>query len=141
MYAGAMPKLSGTDRDEIRQAMEAENIEARPVWKPMHLQPVFKGCRMYGGAVGEELFRIGLCLPSGTALGDPDLDRIAAVVRGSRTGSVPGRLQKVLENIDDKYAIELVDWEGDLDKLRGVRDETNLVFERESFFPKKEKKG
>jgi hypothetical protein len=49
-------------------ALEEENIESRPIWKPMHLQPVFKDCRIRGGAVSEELFDWGLCLPSGTQL-------------------------------------------------------------------------
>ncbi|UCG42172.1 MAG: DegT/DnrJ/EryC1/StrS family aminotransferase [candidate division WOR-3 bacterium] len=63
------------------EALEAENIEARPLWKPMHLQPVFRGCRVCGGAVSERLFETGLCLPSGSALTKEDLERISAVVR------------------------------------------------------------
>ncbi len=64
----------------VIRALEAENIEARPVWKPMHLQPVFRGAKVVGGAVGERLFRQGLCLPSGTALEEADVDRICGVV-------------------------------------------------------------
>jgi len=64
----------------VRQALEAENIEARPLWKPMHLQPVFAGCRMFGGAVSEDLFARGLCLPSGTAITREDVERVAAIV-------------------------------------------------------------
>ena len=75
------PARSGTDRETVRLALEKEDIEARPVWKPMHLQPVFRDCRMYGGAVSEEFFRRGLCLPSGTALTDDDLDRVVRTVR------------------------------------------------------------
>jgi dTDP-4-amino-4,6-dideoxygalactose transaminase len=60
--------------------MEAENIEARPVWKPMHLQPVFKGCEYIGGTVAEDLFNRGLCLPSGTAMTDEDLDRVISAI-------------------------------------------------------------
>jgi dTDP-4-amino-4,6-dideoxygalactose transaminase len=63
------------------QALEAENIEARPLWKPMHLQPVFEGCRVRGGGVSERLFRDGLCLPSGSALSEEDLKRVCAAVR------------------------------------------------------------
>jgi dTDP-4-amino-4,6-dideoxygalactose transaminase len=74
------PAAFGADTHAVREALEQENIEARPVWKPMHLQPVFEGCRVRGGAVGEELFRMGLCLPSGTAMGDDDLARVCAVV-------------------------------------------------------------
>jgi dTDP-4-amino-4,6-dideoxygalactose transaminase len=71
----------GATREDIRLALERENIESRPLWKPMHLQPVFKDCRIRGGAGSEELFERGLCLPSGTALRDADLERIAGVVR------------------------------------------------------------
>ena len=54
--------------EALRVFMDAAGIEARPVWKPMHLQPVFKNNRYYGGRIGEKLFANGLCLPSGTAL-------------------------------------------------------------------------
>ena len=75
------PAAFGTDREAIRLALEAENIEARPVWKPMHLQPVFAGCDRFGGEVAEDLFNRGLCLPSGSNLTESDLARVAAVVR------------------------------------------------------------
>ncbi len=75
-------KAFGASPEAIRLALEAENIEARPVWKPMHLQPVFAGCRMFGGTVAEELFARGLCLPSGTAMGQDDVLRVAGVIRG-----------------------------------------------------------
>ena len=75
----------GVDTNTVREALEAENIEARPVWKPMHMQPVFEGCRAVGGAVSEELFEKGLCLPSGTAMTDDDLDRVAEIVRRVQT--------------------------------------------------------
>ena len=65
----------------MRQALEAENIEARPVWKPMHLQPVFAGCRALGGKVCEEIFEKGLCLPSGSSLAEADRRRVIDVVR------------------------------------------------------------
>ncbi|MGV8073280.1 MAG: DegT/DnrJ/EryC1/StrS family aminotransferase [Syntrophobacteraceae bacterium] len=101
----------GVDRENVRLALEAENIEARPVWKPMHLQPVFdinqtskhktrrevcrkertgptsqKGSQRYkarvvGGAVSEDLFNRGLCLPSGTSMTDDDLERVVSVIR------------------------------------------------------------
>jgi pyridoxal phosphate-dependent aminotransferase EpsN len=58
----------GADREEVRRHLESRNIESRPVWKPMHLQPVFRGHAAIGGAVAEELFRTGLCLPSGSSL-------------------------------------------------------------------------
>jgi dTDP-4-amino-4,6-dideoxygalactose transaminase len=65
---------------EIRLALENENIESRPLWKPMHLQPVFEGVPYYGGSVSEKLFNTGLCLPSGTALQTKDLNKICEVI-------------------------------------------------------------
>jgi pyridoxal phosphate-dependent aminotransferase EpsN len=65
----------------VLQALEKENIEARPLWKPMHLQPVFAGCRIRGGAVSERLFENGLCLPSGSALTEEELSHICGLVR------------------------------------------------------------
>jgi pyridoxal phosphate-dependent aminotransferase EpsN len=78
------PKQFGVDREAIRLALEAENIEARPVWKPMHLQPVFADCDRFGGEVAEDLFNRGLCLPSGSNLSEADLARVVAVVRKCR---------------------------------------------------------
>ncbi len=74
----------GASPETVRLALEELNIESRPVWKPMHMQPVYAGAPMTGGAVGEDLFRRGLCLPSGTALGEDDLDQICECIR--RTG-------------------------------------------------------
>jgi dTDP-4-amino-4,6-dideoxygalactose transaminase len=71
----------GLDREILRKAMEAADIEARPVWKPMHLQPVFAGCPMVGGAVDRQLFETGICLPSGSNLGDADRTRIMEVIQ------------------------------------------------------------
>ena len=65
-------------------AMEAVNVESRPTWKPMHLQPVFAGCRARLGGVSALLFEQGLCLPSGTAMTDADVDRVASIVERSR---------------------------------------------------------
>ena len=103
------PDLAGVHPEAIRQALEAENIESRPVWKPMHLQPVFEiraegrrlkaeggglrsedklgrendkkryPCRVVGGAVSRELFERGLCLPSGTAMTEADIDRVISI--------------------------------------------------------------
>ncbi len=70
------PEQSGTDPEAIRKGLEEENIESRPVWKPMHLQPVYKDAPMYGGKVCEEIFAKGLCLPSGSNMTDVELDRI-----------------------------------------------------------------
>jgi pyridoxal phosphate-dependent aminotransferase EpsN len=77
------PKVAGIDREKVRLALAEENIEARPVWKPMHLQPIFHGTRCYGGAVAERLFDHGLCLPSGSNLTTADLERVVEVVRRS----------------------------------------------------------
>lgn len=65
----------------VRLALEAHNIEARPVWKPMHMQPVFANARSVGGQVARRLYERGLCLPSGTAMSDDDVDRISQIVR------------------------------------------------------------
>lgn len=75
------PAAFGATREDVRLALEAEDIEARPVWKPMHLQPVFKDCRVRGGGVSEEIFDKGLCLPSGSSLTEGDLERIVGIVR------------------------------------------------------------
>ena len=81
------PEAFGADRDKVRLALEAEDIEARPVWKPMHLQPVFSENRCRGGQVAEALFERGLCLPSGSSLQESDLQRICSIVR--RAGGHP----------------------------------------------------
>ncbi len=75
------PAKAGTDREKIRAALDQENIEARPVWKPLHLQPLFAKAPRFGGSVAEELFAHGLCLPSGSSLTDMERARVAAVVR------------------------------------------------------------
>jgi dTDP-4-amino-4,6-dideoxygalactose transaminase len=75
------PRQFGADREVVRLALEAENIEARPVWKPMHQQPVFAAHPVVGGAVADDLFRDGLCLPSGSNLTESELERVCAVVR------------------------------------------------------------
>ena len=74
------PVLAGVTREQVRLALEAENIEARPVWKPMHLQPVFAGAEMHGGQVSERLFEHGLCLPSGAGMSEEDRSRVIAGV-------------------------------------------------------------
>ncbi|GID94608.1 DegT/DnrJ/EryC1/StrS family aminotransferase [Amorphoplanes digitatis] len=70
----------GADRDRILEHLATLNIEARPTWKPMHLQPVFRDCVMRGGEVSADLFRRGLCLPSGSALTDDDRQRVVDAV-------------------------------------------------------------
>ena len=78
------PKKSGTDRERLRKAFEAENIEARPLWKPMHMQPVFKDAVKYENGVSEKLFNDGLCLPSGTAMTTDDLNRVVDIIKALR---------------------------------------------------------
>ena len=73
--------LSSISREQIRLALETENIESRPLWKPMHLQPVFRDAPYYGAKVSEKLFNNGLCLPSGSNLTVADLDRVTSVIR------------------------------------------------------------
>jgi dTDP-4-amino-4,6-dideoxygalactose transaminase len=89
----------GSTPEQVRLALEAENIESRPIWKPMHLQPVFSACRVRsaecgvesgrqavarrsGKSISEDLFARGLSLPSGTAMGEGDVERVAKIIRG-----------------------------------------------------------
>jgi len=78
----------GATRDDVLRALEADRIEARPLWKPMHEQPVFQGYGRSGGAVAEDIFRHGLCLPSGSALRPDQLERICSVVRQASPAGV-----------------------------------------------------
>lgn len=71
---------NGIDRETVRLAFEAENIESRPLWKPMHMQPIFEKYSYYGNKVAETLFEKGLCLPSGSNLTDEDRERISNVI-------------------------------------------------------------
>ncbi|MGX5683814.1 DegT/DnrJ/EryC1/StrS family aminotransferase [Chryseobacterium cucumeris] len=74
------PEMTGKNREGLRLAFLEDNIESRPLWKPMHLQPVFETSPYYGGNVSEKLFDNGLCLPSGSNLSENDKERIAKVV-------------------------------------------------------------
>jgi dTDP-4-amino-4,6-dideoxygalactose transaminase len=78
------PDAFGADREAIRLALEAHDIEARPLWKPMHLQPIFASHQSFGGDVSARLFERGLCLPSGSALTDAEQDRIVATALAAR---------------------------------------------------------
>lgn len=71
---------AGFNREQLRLALDQENIESRPLWKPMHLQPIFESAPYFGGNVAEELFNNGLCLPSGSNLNEEDLERIKNVI-------------------------------------------------------------
>lgn len=72
---------TGLDREQIRLTLEKDNIESRPLWKPMHLQPVFAHAPFYGNGTSEYLFKKGLCLPSGSNLTEDDLQRVVKKVR------------------------------------------------------------
>jgi pyridoxal phosphate-dependent aminotransferase EpsN len=72
------PAVSGIDRERVRLHLESKDIESRPVWKPLHMQPVFAECRVRGGRVAEQIFDTGLCLPSGSSLTDVQRDFVAA---------------------------------------------------------------
>lgn len=76
------PQRFGAGREQVRKDLEDLNIESRPVWKPMHLQPVFAAAPRVGGSVSERLFADGLCLPSGSQMSDDDVARVAAAVAG-----------------------------------------------------------
>jgi len=89
------PELCGISRDQVIDALEAENIEARPVWKPMQLQPLYQGCKFYdrgtydkgtfhlsyGSSVSEQLFNLGLCLPSGSNLAEEEQERVIECIK------------------------------------------------------------
>ena len=74
------PDVTGFTPDRARLAFDAAGIESRPVWKPMHRQPVFADARHVGGAAADRAFARGLCLPSGSAMSDPDVERVASVL-------------------------------------------------------------
>ena len=81
------PRRLGSTSDDIRSHLESRNIESRPVWKPMHLQPVFRDCDVRGGAVSARLFETGLCLPSGSGMSAGDQ---AAVIEAIEEACAPG---------------------------------------------------
>ncbi|GEB32889.1 DegT/DnrJ/EryC1/StrS family aminotransferase [Brevibacillus parabrevis] len=84
------PEQAGITATQLIDALEKANIEARPVWKPMHRQPLFAGCRYYphelGYSVSDELYARGVCLPSGSSLGDEQQERVISVIRSCLSG-------------------------------------------------------
>jgi dTDP-4-amino-4,6-dideoxygalactose transaminase len=76
----APSEATGINREALRLAFDTANIESRPLWKPMHLQPIFRNYPYYGEKVAESLFDNGLCLPSGSNLAQEERDRIKKVV-------------------------------------------------------------
>ncbi len=85
------PDRFGATREDIRRQLESENIEARPLWKPMHLQPVFAQCEMHGGSVSEHLFERGLCLPSGSSLTGEEQATVIDVLATTPARTLPIR--------------------------------------------------
>ncbi|MCI5221756.1 MAG: pyridoxal phosphate-dependent aminotransferase [Candidatus Electrothrix sp. AR4] len=75
------PNQAGVSRDAVIQELENDNIESRPTWKPMHMQPLYAGCATVGGQVAEELFSNGLCLPSGTSMSAEEQHDLVRIVR------------------------------------------------------------
>jgi dTDP-4-amino-4,6-dideoxygalactose transaminase len=76
------PELTrGISREQVRLGLNAENIESRPLWKPMHMQPVYEGSKFYGTGICEKLFEQGLCLPSGSNLTEEEFDRVFLALR------------------------------------------------------------
>jgi pyridoxal phosphate-dependent aminotransferase EpsN len=71
------------DRDAAQVALEAADIESRPLWKPMHLQPLYASAERFGGAVAEDLFARGICLPSSSSLTPAEQNRVIEVVRAA----------------------------------------------------------
>lgn len=81
------PKAFGAHRDDVIKALRADNIEARPTWKPMHMQPVFKDAKAIGGKVSEKIFEQGMCLPSSSNLTDAQIERVTNVIKGTKRAS------------------------------------------------------
>ena len=77
------PEVISTTPDELRLALDANNIESRLLWRPMHIQPVYRDSPYYGGTVAEDLFARGLCLPSGSSLSDADIARVVETILSS----------------------------------------------------------
>jgi pyridoxal phosphate-dependent aminotransferase EpsN len=77
------PDRFGRTRDEVIRVLDAADIEARPVWKPMHLQPLYRHADRFGGAVAERLFERGICLPSSSSLSNDDQQRVIGAVRAA----------------------------------------------------------
>lgn len=75
------PEKFGADYETLRQKLDAANIETRPLWKPMHLQPVYASAPFYGNGISEKIFSQGLCLPSGSSLSDDDIARVVEIIK------------------------------------------------------------
>ncbi len=88
------PATFGADREQVRLVLANKQIETRPVWKPLHLQPVFAKCECVGGAIAQDLFEHGLCLPSGSNLTSEDLERVIQAITEIHYSSVKSQVIK-----------------------------------------------
>jgi dTDP-4-amino-4,6-dideoxygalactose transaminase len=93
------PHEAGVDHEQLRVALEAENIETRPVWKPMHRQPLFAHCDCIRGSVADDLFSRGLCLPSGSSLTITDLTRVVDIIRQTLLGETAHSVSMHVEDL------------------------------------------
>ena len=78
------PNKFGMDYEQLRQILDKAGIESRPVWKPMHMQPVFKDAPAYVNGVSESFFKVGLCLPSGPMVTEEDLAYIVQTIKDAK---------------------------------------------------------
>jgi pyridoxal phosphate-dependent aminotransferase EpsN len=85
------PAEFGSTAEQLRVGLEEKDIESRPAWKPMHLQPLFSTCRHVGGKISERIFFEGLCLPSGSAMTDQDRERVVEVIQNAALHPVESR--------------------------------------------------
>jgi pyridoxal phosphate-dependent aminotransferase EpsN len=83
LTSAVIDPAGGETRDDVIERLASRDIEARPVWKPLHLQPVFRECERFGGGVAEQLFDRGVCLPSGSNLRIEDQEHVIATIRGN----------------------------------------------------------
>jgi dTDP-4-amino-4,6-dideoxygalactose transaminase len=93
------PHEAGVDHEQLRVALEAQNIETRPVWKPMHRQPLFAHCDCIRGSVADDLFSRGLCLPSGSSLTITDLTRVVDIIRQTLLGETAHSVSMHVEDL------------------------------------------
>jgi len=98
----------GTSRDSLIRRLEQDNIESRPVWKPMHLQPLYSGCERFGGAVAEELHSRGICLPSSSSLAEEDQLRVINIIRGAVCAAPVSRLTECESQLEQSCLPDIV---------------------------------
>jgi len=103
-------KTGGITREDLRLTLEKENIETRPLWKPMHMQPVFKNCTAYTNKISERLFKLGLCLPSGTNMSEDDKNRIINIIRNKLGYSSIDTSADVMQNLKVPFSPPRMDY-------------------------------